>query len=211
MYREAFAAISGLLGAVRALLRPREYYGRTLRRLARRASPLMRALFLAWLTLGAMLASFILSGLAFSYRALREEGLLGPAREATSILAASLKVSVAAPLAFGAFDTLILYLLVAALEGSRPPLTGLLLVRMSSVLPYTGKAIITAWRGGGLVALYAYTLQGGGLGAVGLLFTLAGAGLTAYGLSRSLGVSPRSSALSAGGLWLAHLLAGLLA
>lgn len=211
MYQGAFAAISGLVGVLRAVLRPREYYGRTLRRLATRASPMVRALFLGWLTVGAMLSTFFLAGLALTYRELARAGLAGLLGSLPSIAAASFKLSVLAPLAFGAFDTLILYLLLSLLEGARPPLVGLLLVRMSSILPYTLKAVITAWRGGGVTDLYAYSLHGGPLGGLGLVFTLAGAAMTAYGLSKTLGAKPRSAAGAAAGLWLIHLLAGLAA
>jgi len=209
VYKGAFAAISGLLGVLRALTRPGQYYGRTLRRLVRRASPLVRALFLAWLTVGAMAATFTLSGLLLSLHALAAGGIGGLLGGLPGIVVEAFKLSIVAPLLFGFVDSAILYLILAAAERSPPSLAGLLLVRMSSILPYTIKALIASWRGGGLREVYAYTLHGGPLGALGLAFTLAGAALTAYGLAKSLDVRPPAAAAAAGTLWAVHLLAGL--
>ena len=190
----------GLLAPLRTVLSPGTVF-RRIRMYTARYGVFFTALFYFAAWVGAAVTTFLFTWLLLGLRSLLVEhsirGLL-----AAPLLAAL--YSFAAPIVFAGLDTLLIAL-VAAFSPRDRPLYTVFLVRASSMLPYTLRVAVLAWRGSlSLTSLVAVEPD-----PVSLAFTLAGFLLTAYGLRRSMGM-PWPSSLVAAALPLSYKLLPLL-
>ena len=200
------ASLVGLASIFMAIMSPRRFYSVVLRRLASRKTKIyVKAAFLLGASLAASLLSALLSALAATLYILEQgpQGWLAAPLEAPMVAVKIAELSLAVPVLFALLDALAIYVTLLFLD--RRGLLEVLLVRASSVIPYTLKAPLAIKQYGmDVEPFHIYAAAGHQI-----VFHVAGAALTAYGLARTLEVRAGAAVASSLAVLALHILAGL--